>query len=119
MPIAARQHLVVAYEPVWAIGTGLTPTGGDIAEVHAIIRRSLAARVGAAAVDIRILYGGSVKPVERRASCLTSPMSTARSSAAQASRPAIFSAIASVYRLSFRSADFHNNKPDNNTWRTS
>ena len=46
---------VVAYEPVWAIGTGLTPTAGDIAEMHALIR----SRVGAAA---RILYGGSVKP---------------------------------------------------------
>jgi triosephosphate isomerase len=55
-------NLVVAYEPVWAIGTGLTPTTGDIAEVHAAVRKRLAERFGAAADGIRILYGGSVKP---------------------------------------------------------
>ena len=48
-------NLVVAYEPVWAIGTGLTPTLADIAEIHAVIR----ARIPA---DTRILYGGSVNP---------------------------------------------------------
>ncbi len=53
---------VIAYEPVWAIGTGLTPTAGDIAEVHGGIRASLAARFGAAGQGVRILYGGSVKP---------------------------------------------------------
>jgi triosephosphate isomerase len=46
---------VVAYEPVWAIGTGRTPTAAEVAEVHAFIRE----RVGA---DVRVLYGGSVKP---------------------------------------------------------
>lgn len=50
-----RDNLVVAYEPVWAIGTGLTPSVGDVAEMHAAIR----AIVGPA---VRILYGGSVKP---------------------------------------------------------
>ena len=54
--------LVVAYEPVWAIGTGLTPTPADVAEVHALIRRELTARYGAEGEGIRILYGGSVKP---------------------------------------------------------
>ena len=49
------ETFVIAYEPVWAIGTGLTPTSGDIAEMHALIRE----RVGA---ETRILYGGSVKP---------------------------------------------------------
>jgi triosephosphate isomerase len=52
---ATSQNLVVAYEPVWAIGTGLTPTMGDIADMHAAIR----ARIPA---DTRILYGGSVNP---------------------------------------------------------
>jgi len=52
---ATRDPIVVAYEPVWAIGTGATPTVADIAAMHGAIR----ARVGAA---VRILYGGSVKP---------------------------------------------------------
>ncbi|MBX9847623.1 MAG: triose-phosphate isomerase [Xanthobacteraceae bacterium] len=55
-------NLVVAYEPVWAIGTGLTPTAADVAEAHKFIRDRLAARYGATADSIRILYGGSVKP---------------------------------------------------------
>jgi triosephosphate isomerase len=55
-------NLVVAYEPVWAIGTGLTPTSADVAEVHAFIRKRLVARYGAAGQGMRILYGGSVKP---------------------------------------------------------
>ena len=55
--------IVVAYEPVWAIGTGLTPTLADIAEVHHFIRRELAAMLGVErAAHVRILYGGSVKP---------------------------------------------------------
>jgi triosephosphate isomerase len=59
---ATAANLVVAYEPVWAIGTGLTPTPADVAEVHAFIRGRLAARYGDTAESIRILYGGSVKP---------------------------------------------------------
>jgi triosephosphate isomerase (TIM) len=56
-------NLVVAYEPVWAIGSGLTPTPGDVAEMHGLIRRQLIARCGAAVGQgQRILYGGSVKP---------------------------------------------------------
>jgi triosephosphate isomerase len=55
-------NLVIAYEPVWAIGTGLTPTPADVGEVHGFIRSKLAARFGAAGNAIRILYGGSVKP---------------------------------------------------------
>ena len=53
---------VVAYEPVWAIGTGRTPTEADVAAMHAHIRRELVARLGAAGSGLRILYGGSVKP---------------------------------------------------------
>jgi triosephosphate isomerase (TIM) len=56
-------NLVVAYEPVWAIGTGLTPTAGDVAEVHGLIREELKRLVGKADhARIRVLYGGSVKP---------------------------------------------------------
>ncbi len=54
--------LVVAYEPVWAIGTGRTPTLPEIAEVHAFIRARLGERIGAEAAGVRLLYGGSVKP---------------------------------------------------------
>lgn len=59
---ATPDTVVVAYEPVWAIGTGLTPTTADVAEVHALIRKKLVARHGKQAAGIRILYGGSVKP---------------------------------------------------------
>lgn len=56
-------RLIVAYEPVWAIGTGLTPTIADVAEVHAFMRAELGQRFGAAFADgVRLLYGGSVKP---------------------------------------------------------
>ncbi len=53
---------IVAYEPVWAIGTGLTPTTAEVAEVHAFIRTALVDQFGAQGRDMRILYGGSVKP---------------------------------------------------------
>lgn len=57
------ETLVVAYEPVWAIGTGLTPTAADVAEMHAAIRSELARLLGKTpAAGIRLLYGGSVKP---------------------------------------------------------
>lgn len=53
---------VVAYEPVWAIGTGRTPTEADIAAMHARIRAELEKVFGEAGKTLRILYGGSVKP---------------------------------------------------------
>jgi triosephosphate isomerase len=59
---ATGENLVVAYEPVWAIGTGLTPTAADVAEMHGFIRQRLVARFGAEGEGMRILYGGSVKP---------------------------------------------------------
>jgi triosephosphate isomerase len=63
LPDAARAgNLVVAYEPVWAIGTGLTPTVGDVEQIHRFIREFLVARLGGEGTRIRILYGGSVKP---------------------------------------------------------
>jgi triosephosphate isomerase len=63
---ATGANLVVAYEPVWAIGTGLTPTPDDVAEVHTFIRSRLAERFGGEAEAVRILYGGSVKPSNAR-----------------------------------------------------
>jgi triosephosphate isomerase len=59
---ATPANLVVAYEPVWAIGTGLTPSRDDIHAAHARIRAQLREKAGAAADGVRILYGGSVKP---------------------------------------------------------
>ena len=56
------EGLVIAYEPVWAIGTGLTPTTADVAQVHGFIRERLTKRFGETGDEIRILYGGSVKP---------------------------------------------------------
>jgi triosephosphate isomerase len=55
-------NTVIAYEPVWAIGTGLTPSAADVAEVHAAVRRLLIERMGEDGARVRILYGGSVKP---------------------------------------------------------
>ena len=59
---ATGTNTVIAYEPVWAIGTGLVPTLEQIAEVHASIRAALITRFGTDGANFRILYGGSVKP---------------------------------------------------------
>jgi triosephosphate isomerase len=59
---ATAGNLVVAYEPVWAIGSGLTPTPADVAEMHGSIRRLLRLRFTDEGAGMRILYGGSVKP---------------------------------------------------------
>ena len=59
---ATSANVVIAYEPVWAIGTGRTPTLPEIADVHLFLRSRLTARMGADALDVRLLYGGSVKP---------------------------------------------------------
>jgi triosephosphate isomerase len=63
---ATAKDLVVAYEPVWAIGTGLTPTPADVGHLHGFIRQRLTARFGAEGAGMRILYGGSVKPGNAR-----------------------------------------------------
>jgi triosephosphate isomerase len=63
---ATAANLVVAYEPVWAIGSGLTPTPADVAEVHGFIRAQLGQRFGAVGEGVRILYGGSVKPANAK-----------------------------------------------------
>lgn len=59
---ATAANTVIAYEPVWAIGTGRTPTLAEIGEVHGFLRARLAEWFGAEAAGIRLLYGGSVKP---------------------------------------------------------
>lgn len=67
IPDAAGQHdVIVAYEPVWAIGTGRTPSNDDIAQMHGSIRRQLVDRFGDKGQGIHILYGGSLKPQNAR-----------------------------------------------------
>ena len=63
---ANAANTVVAYEPVWAIGTGLTAKASDVAEVHGFLRSALEERLGAEGKAMRLLYGGSVKPDNAR-----------------------------------------------------
>ena len=72
VPDGNPADIVIAYEPVWAIGTGRTPSEADIGEVHAHIRAGLRARFGAPGDSVRILYGGSMKP-ENAAAILKVP----------------------------------------------
>jgi triosephosphate isomerase (TIM) len=58
--------VAIGYEPLWAIGSGHMPTSEEIAEMHAHIRQRLTVRLGAAGKEVRILYGGSVKPSNAR-----------------------------------------------------
>ncbi|HYX46616.1 MAG TPA: triose-phosphate isomerase [Sphingomicrobium sp.] len=62
LPAATEAKLSIAYEPVWAIGTGKVPTAPEIGEMHAAIRKRLLERYGEEGSKVRILYGGSVKP---------------------------------------------------------
>lgn len=64
--LPASGNFVLAYEPVWAIGTGVTPTLEDIAEVHEFVRDYLVSRYGGDGAAIAILYGGSVKPANAK-----------------------------------------------------
>jgi len=67
LPEGARaDNLVVAHEPIWAIGTGLTPTARDVEQIHQFIRQTLSARFSQEGAGMRILYGGSVKPSNAR-----------------------------------------------------
>lgn len=67
LPDGARaENLVVAYEPIWAIGTGLTPTAKDVEQIHQFIRKTLSARFSGEGAKMRILYGGSVNPSNAR-----------------------------------------------------
>ncbi len=89
--------LVVAYEPVWAIGTGLTPTTKDVAEVHAFIRARLLAHDKAAGEAVRILYGGSVKPSNAKELMAVPDVNGALVGGASL-KAADFLGIAAVYR---------------------
>jgi len=70
--LVIAKNLVIAYEPVWAIGTGLVPEQSDIATVHLVIRDWLVERFGEEGADVRILYGGSMKP-DNAATILADP----------------------------------------------
>jgi triosephosphate isomerase len=94
---ATTANLVIAYEPVWAIGTGLTPTPADVAEVHAFIRKKLGERYGAQGAAIRILYGGSVKPSNAK-ELLGLPNVNGALVGGASLKAADFLAIAEVYR---------------------
>jgi triosephosphate isomerase len=94
---AGAETIAVAYEPIWAIGSGLTPTIADVAQVHDCIRHDLGARFGGTGEGIRILYGGSVKPAN--AACLMAVPNVDGALVGGASLKAEeFLAIAAVYR---------------------
>ena len=90
-------NLVVAYEPVWAIGTGLTPTAADVAEVHAFIRDRLSKRFASQAGGVRILYGGSVKP-DNAKELLAVPNVNGALVGGASLKSADFLGIAAIYR---------------------
>lgn len=94
---ATPSNLVVAYEPIWAIGTGLTPTPADVAHVHAFIRGKLTERYGDAGAGVRILYGGSVKP-SNAGELLTIPDVNGALIGGASLKAADFLGIAAVYR---------------------
>ncbi len=96
-PGATADGLVIAYEPVWAIGTGLVPTEADVAAVHAFIRDRLGALLPGEAGAVRILYGGSVKPDNARALLAVPDVDGALVGGASL-KSADFLAIAGAYR---------------------
>jgi len=96
LPEAAGKF-VIAYEPVWAIGSGLTPTAADIAETHCCIRERLDSRYGQAGEGLRILYGGSVKPANAKELLLVDNVDGALVGGASLVAEE-FLAIAGVYR---------------------
>jgi triosephosphate isomerase len=94
---ATGSNLVVAYEPVWAIGSGLTPTPADVAEVHGFVRQRLGERFGPEGSRIRILYGGSVKPANAKELLTVKNVNGALVGGASL-KAADFLGIAAVYR---------------------
>jgi triosephosphate isomerase len=88
---------VVAYEPVWAIGSGKTPTPEEIGDIHDFIRARLCVRFGQAGHEVRILYGGSVKPANAKALLAVENVNGALVGGASL-QAAEFLAIAGVYR---------------------
>jgi triosephosphate isomerase (TIM) len=93
---AAAANLAVAYEPVWAIGTGLTPTPADIGLVHGFIRKRLGEKFGGEGAGIRILYGGSVTPANAKALLAAADVNGALVGGASL-KAADFLAIAAIY----------------------
>jgi triosephosphate isomerase (TIM) len=93
----SENDLVVAYEPVWAIGTGLTPTATDVIEMHQYIRQSLGARFGRDMTNARVLYGGSVKDTNAQELMNITDVDGALVGGASLD-PREFLAIASVFR---------------------
>jgi triosephosphate isomerase len=89
--------VVVAYEPVWAIGTGLTPTPADVGEVHGFIRQRLGERFSTEGARVRILYGGSVKPANSKELLAVAEVNGALVGGASL-QASDFLGIASVYR---------------------
>jgi triosephosphate isomerase len=61
-PSGTAANLVIGYEPVWAVGTGRTPSLSEVADMHGLIRAKLDELLGTEGANVRILYGGSVKP---------------------------------------------------------
>ena len=96
-PGATAARTVIAYEPVWAIGTGLVPTTADVAAMHGFIRTRLLAQLPAEGAAIRILYGGSVKPDNAAALMAVADVDGALIGGASL-RAKDFLAIAAVYR---------------------
>jgi triosephosphate isomerase (TIM) len=94
---ATPDNLVIAYEPVWAIGTGLTPTAADVAAMHQMIRLLLRELMGDAGARVRILYGGSVKPANAR-ELLGLPNVDGALVGGASLKAADFMAIAAAYR---------------------
>jgi triosephosphate isomerase len=93
---ATSTNTVIAYEPVWAIGTGVTPTSKDVTEAHAFIRERLGKRIGDAR-QVRILYGGSVKP-SNAGELLTLPNVNGALVGGASLKAEDFLGIAAVYR---------------------
>jgi triosephosphate isomerase len=91
------ENLVIAYEPVWAIGSGATPRPDDVSEVHTFIRRKLNDRFGVGAQGIRIIYGGSVRPANAKELLNAQNVDGALVGSASL-RAEEFVAIANVYR---------------------
>ena len=90
-------HIVIAYEPVWAIGTGFTPTPQDIAEMHGFIRERMNQHLPDQGANLRILYGGSVNPANAAELLSVEDVDGALVGGASLSC-AEFMAIAGVYR---------------------
>jgi triosephosphate isomerase len=94
---ATAENTVVAYEPIWAIGTGLVPTEADVAEMHGFIRQRLSGLLPKEGGGLRLLYGGSVKPDNAAALMAVDNVDGALIGGASL-KAKEFLAIASVYR---------------------